>query len=161
MAQCLPGRQTMAVLEPCEDSKKQPSLSVTTGLVSLAGDGTKCQVPVEITNVSDEPTVIYPKAKLATLHLASTVEDPFPSNPPSAAGSFGSSTHFDLSKAPLSTSENERAHNLLQQMSSQKTPVKWVAQTLQIMGSSRPRPLQGNHQARTSWSAGGIQSSSA
>ena len=118
MTQRPPGSHTMAVLEPCVDIKSSPSLSVTTGLVSLAGGGTKCRVPVEITNLSGRPTVIQPKAKLATLHLASSVTDPFPvQQPPAAVSEERRTTLFNLNETRLTDAQRERAHSLLEKMS--------------------------------------------
>ena len=103
-------------------------------LLSLAGGGTKCRVPVENTNLSERPTVIQPKAKLATLHLASSVTDPFPvQQPPAAVSEERRTTLFNLNGTRLTDAQREREPTICLRrchMFLQKILVNWVIQML-------------------------------
>ena len=68
-----PGKITKVVVEPLDKLPHHSTLEVTPGLISLTPAGSICRVLVELTNNLPQPVTLPPKAKLASLQVASEV----------------------------------------------------------------------------------------
>lgn len=66
----LPNVPIKAILEP---HVTHSGVTTTQSLITLSPTGTKCRVPVEMTNTTPNRVVLSPKAILANVHLASEV----------------------------------------------------------------------------------------
>ena len=80
ITQACSGSYTNAFFKPCKVIQKSAVISVTHGLVSLSGRGTTCKVPIEITNLGDEPICIELNTRLGRIANASSVVSSLPSD---------------------------------------------------------------------------------
>ena len=72
-----PKSPSKAVIEPCGGLKSTRHISVIQGRVTLRSGCKRCLIPVEVTNMSNEPVMLAPETALASVHLATAVLDEF------------------------------------------------------------------------------------
>lgn len=111
------------VIEPCRNLESTCHISVTPGLVTLSSGCKRCLVPVEVTNLSNNPVTLPPKTALASVHLATTVLDGFnqEKTPVDREVVYSESkvdvTEIDCNETELTEAQKSEVKALLERMS--------------------------------------------
>ena len=113
-----PGFKCKAILEPSTSSGLPSQLTVTPSLVCLVPGKTTCKIPVELTNNSESPISLPPKAVLGELHVVTEVISDQQSSVKEPAQQANSNVDcpVDLQGTPLTKEQKEKVQVLLNDM---------------------------------------------